>query len=523
MVKKSTDMMKRSSFVLCAAWGLSLAACNDTRDLAPERADQPWQPSLAVMAHNGLVMPPGQQGFAAPREVGSKALLQAHVERFDGGGAPLSLVELIDVAERTNPQTRMAWEAARQAAIGVGLSRAALLPQLTFSAMGGFQRMAFPLPSYLSQRGYLTSNGEAFYPKLELDYLLFDFGQTRAQIQEAQQGALAADYGFTQVHQTLILTVTKAYYAYQSAQNMVQAAQSAEKNAALLLRAAQARHAHGEATVVDVAIAQRNAAQAVFDHERAQDGEHEAKHALLAAMGLPATMDLTVQKMDGQHLPNTLPSNVQGLINQALQARPDVLADLAKLRAADAAVAAAKASLAPRIAVAGIMQGYMGALKTYGTQQSAPAATIAQPEGSAFLQMNWPLYQGGARANSIHLAESRRQQAEAALAQDRIAVEREVADGQDELSTTLAQLRSARVLCTAAQTAFSGASAAYVQGVGTLTDASNAATALYQAQASLAVSEAQAFTNAAVLAHATGRLVSSSAMTAAFRDDAVSP
>ncbi|HAM50843.1 MAG TPA: hypothetical protein DCP92_09200, partial [Nitrospiraceae bacterium] len=31
------------------------------------------------------------------------------------------LVELIDLAQRLNPETRAAWEAARQAAIGVGL------------------------------------------------------------------------------------------------------------------------------------------------------------------------------------------------------------------------------------------------------------------------------------------------------------------------------------------------------------------------------------------------------------------
>lgn len=520
MLNNRKMKIQRCSLALCGAWGLSLAACNDTRNLAPERADTPWHPSHDVMEQNGLVMPPGAQGFVAPRMRGSAAAVQANAADVGVGDKPLSLVALIDLAERTNPQTRMAWESARQAAIGVGISQAALLPQVTLSAMGGFQRMAFPLPNYLSQRGYLTSNGAAFFPKLELDYLLFDFGQTRARIQEAQQGALAANYGFTQVHQTLILAVTKAYYAQQAAQVMVHAAQTAEENTELLLRSAQARRLHGEATVVDVAIAQRNAAQAVFDYDRAQDAEHTAHHALLATMGLPATVSLTVQPMDGRHLPSTLSDNVQALINQALQSRPDVLADLAKLRSADAAVSAAKASLAPRIALAGVMQAYMGTLKTYGTQQSAPAASIIQPEGSAFLQMSWPLYQGGARANSIHLAESRRKQAEAALAQDRVTAEREVADSQDELSTTLAQVKSARVLCDAAQTAFRGASASYAHGVGTLTEASNAVTALYQAQASLAVSEAQAFTNAAVLAHASGRLVSSAG---SLPDDGVGP
>ena len=48
-----------------------------------------------------------------------------------------SLVELIDIAQRRNPATRVAWEQARQAAINVGIARAAYLPALTASALVG--------------------------------------------------------------------------------------------------------------------------------------------------------------------------------------------------------------------------------------------------------------------------------------------------------------------------------------------------------------------------------------------------
>ena len=39
-----------------------------------------------------------------------------------------NLVELIDIAERVNPETRVAWESARQAAIGVGLVESEYFP-----------------------------------------------------------------------------------------------------------------------------------------------------------------------------------------------------------------------------------------------------------------------------------------------------------------------------------------------------------------------------------------------------------
>ena len=56
------------------------------------------------------------------------------------------LVELIDIAERANPETRVAWEAARQAAIGVGLVESEYFPVLTLSALGGYQSEAFLRP-----------------------------------------------------------------------------------------------------------------------------------------------------------------------------------------------------------------------------------------------------------------------------------------------------------------------------------------------------------------------------------------
>src|SRR5215475_5082793 len=64
------------------------------------------------------------------------------------------LVELIDLAQRLNPETRVAWEAARQAAIGVGLVESAYFPVLTLAALGGYQSVAIPAcpPQKLSSR-----------------------------------------------------------------------------------------------------------------------------------------------------------------------------------------------------------------------------------------------------------------------------------------------------------------------------------------------------------------------------------
>ncbi|WP_147093833.1 TolC family protein [Swaminathania salitolerans] len=481
-----------------------MAGCNDTRDLAPGSSDHAWRP----VNRAGLSLPPDIRnparsdiaGPIVPGSIREGKILPEETRQ------PVGLAELIDFAQRNNPETRIAWQRARQAAIGVGIARAALLPQLTLSVMGGFQRMALPLPNYLSSRGYLTSNGAAVFPKLELEYLLFDFGRTKAHIDEAQFQTLAANFGFTAVHQQLILDVISAYRAYQAAQAIASAAQKAVENMALLLRAAEARRAHGEATVTDVATAQRNLAQARFDLDKAKDGEHAARHALLEVAGLPATLSLRIAPMNAARLPRAGKDEIRQLVDRALASRPDLMADIARLRAQDAAVAGSRAALRPKISFAGTAQGYLGALKSYGTGRSAPASAIAQPEAGVFMQMSWPIYQGGLRSNAIHMAESRRDAARATLLKDRLQVERQVADSQDALETALVQVKSARVLNEAAIIANEGAAQAYRHGVGTITDASSAAAALFEAQASLAVSISQAFTRAASLAHATGQL-----------------
>jgi len=48
--------------------------------------------------------------------------------------------ELIDLAQRNNPETRVAWERACMAAAGVGLSESLYYPYLAASAGAGYER-----------------------------------------------------------------------------------------------------------------------------------------------------------------------------------------------------------------------------------------------------------------------------------------------------------------------------------------------------------------------------------------------
>src|SRR6202030_998569 len=68
------------------------------------------------------------------------------------------LAELIDIAERNNPETRVAWERARGAAAAVGLSESAYYPFLVASAAAGYDRAFIPFPTLaVNQKKFLTN------------------------------------------------------------------------------------------------------------------------------------------------------------------------------------------------------------------------------------------------------------------------------------------------------------------------------------------------------------------------------
>src|SRR6202035_2761433 len=108
-----------------------------------------------------------------------------------------SLVELIDIAQRRNPATRVAWEQARQLAINVGIARAAYLPALTASAVAGWEHFVTPFPSNLVPQGFIIFNAQEVLPQLAVNYLLLDFGGRAAAVEAAGQLSIAREGGWT--------------------------------------------------------------------------------------------------------------------------------------------------------------------------------------------------------------------------------------------------------------------------------------------------------------------------------------
>jgi outer membrane protein len=479
-----------------------LGACNDTRDLAPASPDTPWQfqPSKEAPAAPAPAAV-GARRFAVPENTAVQLPSPADIDP----NHTYSLVELIDIAQRRNPATRVAWEQARQAAINVGIARAAYLPALTASAVAGWEHFVLPFPSNLVPQGFIIFNAQEAIPQLAVNYLLFDFGGRAAGVEAAGQLSIAGNVAFTAAHQQLIFNVARAYFTLDGADAAVRAARQGLADAKVVQQSAEALFGRGLNTIVDVQLARRATAQAQYDLAQADTAQHDAMYTLLAAMDLPPTTKLRVADASARPLPPRTVRTVEDVLSEALRQRPDLLADVAKLRATDAEIAAARSALAPKVALSANVQGNLGRLSV----NNSPFFSVDKPQGAALLKFEWPLYEGGLLQNKLSLAQSKREEAAAALQERTDQALREVALAYDQVDTVLQQYDAAIALQSASEAAFHSASDSYAQGVGTFTDATSAQTGLATARAAVARAHAQSLINAAALAFATGELTSS--------------
>jgi outer membrane protein TolC len=70
-----------------------------------------------------------------------------------------NLAELIDIAQRSNPETRVAWGRARMAAAAVGLTESAYYPYIVAAAAGGYDRAFIPFPQLRADLTKPPTNG----------------------------------------------------------------------------------------------------------------------------------------------------------------------------------------------------------------------------------------------------------------------------------------------------------------------------------------------------------------------------
>jgi outer membrane protein len=450
------------------------------QDSAPPAPDKPW----------------------APRRLGDYEKELSQIGRNNVNAVPTDpektydLPELIDIAERSHPETRVAWEQARAQAEAVGLSKSAYYPYLAAVASEDFAHALTAINSVFVADAFEENVG------VDLHWLLLDFGGRKAAVAAAREKLMGANVNFNATHQKVVFAVTENFYVYNTSRQEVEAAQSTLKAAQIVADSANARLENGLGTTQDALQAKQESAQADYDLEAAQGALNDAQVALVNALGVFPATQIQIATIPEKTVENDLHEALDDLIKRALYQRTDLLASLAGLKASQAAVREARAAYYPKLS----LDAAGGWSKLDISAFSSPYFGNSKPVYSAGLLIELPIFDGFVRRDNLRLAEAQARAAESELINSRDQATEEVIKAYNDLNTALRKQDAAEVLLAAAQTAFDATLESYKNGLGTYVNVEVAQRNLATAQTTLVSARSSVYTSKVTLALSVGDL-----------------
>ncbi|MBK6358103.1 MAG: TolC family protein [Betaproteobacteria bacterium] len=368
----------------------------------------------------------------------------------------LTALDAVDLALCNHPQTREVWASARVQAALLGVAKAGWLPNLDGSASA--TRFQYDDAPFNRRTAALT-----------LSWLLVDFGQRSANVENAQQLLNAAAATQDATVQSLFLAALQTYYSAQATQAAVISASEAERSARESYQAADARYNVGVATPADRLQAQTALSQATLNRIRAEGEARNALGALANALGFPAQQTIVLAAMPAMPAELAFQKEIDALIAEAQVRRPDLKAAEAQFKAAEASVDLARAQGRPTVSLAA------------GPSWQNSAGVVTQG-GSIGLTLNVPLFSG---FDTTYRVRSAAAQADVRAAQrDRIKnqIALDVWRAYQSLTTATQSLKTAADLVASAEQSERVALGRYKAGVGTVLDLLVAQSALASAR-----------------------------------------
>jgi outer membrane protein TolC len=454
-----------------------------------------WQPE-------GLAPPAADRTWQAPDP---PATYRAAPDAWqhDVGALPSSegtydLPALIDVGLHDNPDTQQAWETARAAAARYGRALSPFYP--TISA--GVDAVPAERTLEATHTGSLTIHRQSADPRVSLTYTLLDFGRRAQSAELARQRLLAANFIFNRRLQDVVFDVERAYYLLDAAQSLERAAQRNLELARTVQAAADERYDVGLATKPEVLLARQVETRAVYDLENAHVAVKNAEAELALTLGLPANRPLAIESLENQAMPKELGDAVDSLIDTALAQRPDLAARVAELRAADAAVARAKANFFPTFDFRGV---YGQKIWDYTASGAGPFRSNEPAWATAF-GFNWDIFTGFDRLNAVREAEADSRNARAQLAASELDAIADVWRAYYDYRAAVRKLEFAESLLAASQEAYDANLKTYEVGLSNIVELLTAERDLANSRYTLVQSRAELLTTAARVAYASGAM-----------------
>ncbi len=472
-------MTKTGPFLATICFALAACASSVCAQSAPPSPGAVWHAK-------------GEQSLA--RDLATRPEAKYDVD----AGKSYTLAELIDLAEQHNPETRVAWEEAKARAGALGIARSALYPTMSAVALAVTLRQASLIGEYFHRQ----TEG-VFEPVLHVEYLVFDIGGRSGAIDAAKANLLASDLNFNDTHRKIIFQVASAYYRVLNAEGQRQAAEASLENAKAVEDDATARLANGLATKPDQMEATAARAQSDYDLQAAIGAVAIARGDLASAMGLPPGTAFKVQSIDELQLPTAIADSVDEEMERAFKQRPELLEQMARIRAADASIKQARSTYFPSLS----FSGDGGLARAYGQQDLMPGSYAQGEVWTTELQLKWTLFDGTRREHEIAQAQAEKKAAQAGVDALRDQIADEVWTAYSNEQTALRQQQAAAALLTASAQSYEAAHESYGYGVRNLLDVVSAQKALAQARSEDILARTKLLLQVTNLAFRTGDLI----------------
>ncbi len=233
----------------------------------------------------------------------------------------ISLAEAQQIAVKNHPRVASAALAAQASKSVVNEVRSAYYPALSSNTTG----VGTPEHDSTLTAGAVTTSSifNRVASGLVASQLLTDFGRTKSLEASAKLRSAATDQNVIETRAQVLVDVTVAYYNALASEAVLKVAQATVDLRRVTLRQITALAQSSLRSTLDVSFAQVNVSQAELDLVRAQD-DAKANHARLsAAMGNDRDQPFT---LTDTALPAELNPNVDALIAEATQERPDLAA-----------------------------------------------------------------------------------------------------------------------------------------------------------------------------------------------------
>jgi len=369
----------------------------------------------------------------------------------------LTLEQAKQIALRNQPRVRSASLLADAATATIAQARAPFYPQLSANVTGaGAEDNAAVAAGSLTT----SSLSSRIATGVGVSQLITDFGRTSNLVASTRLKAEAQGRRSDETKAQVVLEAEQAFYATLGAQAVLRAAQAAVENRRLTLRQVRALAESSFKSTLDVSFAEVAVSEAELVLYRAENNLQAGHARLAAALGYEngANFELVDEPM-----PPVTPMDLDSLIAQAINNRPD-LAAVALNRDSAARFAEAEKRLSlPSFSFLGVTGDIPQRVQTIRGTYSA-----------AGLNINIPILNGGLYKARRSEAELRAKAATADVQALTVQIARDVRTAWLEMNTSFRRLDVTNRLVQEADQAERLAQIRYDNGLGSIVELNQA-------------------------------------------------